>query len=83
MPTISFRLSDSENDQLTSRAEEEGVSVSDYIRATLGLRGLGLGDVHGDGQVWMSPERFPEFKAGLAAYDERLRVLEAKAGVEN
>jgi hypothetical protein len=39
--TITFRVDESERDELVSRAEREKVNLSDYIRVRLGLRGQG------------------------------------------
>jgi hypothetical protein len=39
--TITFRVDEAEHRELVTRAERESVSLSDYIRVRLGLRGQG------------------------------------------
>ena len=41
--TITFRVDETERDELVTRAEREKVNLSDYIRVRLGLRGQGPG----------------------------------------
>lgn len=42
--TITFRVDEAERNELAARAEREKVSLSDYIRVRLGLRGQGSHD---------------------------------------
>lgn len=42
--TITFRVDEAERNDLVARAERDKVSLSDYIRVRLGLRGQGAHD---------------------------------------
>jgi hypothetical protein len=72
--TITFRVDAAERDELAARAERDKVSLSDYIRVRLGLRGEGPqnGD---DGERSGADDR--SIQAQLADHDGRLRALEA------
>jgi len=72
--TITFRVDAAEREELAARAERDKVSLSDYIRVRLGLRGEG--PHHGDG-VEMTGTDDRSIQAQLADHDERLRALEA------
>ena len=70
--TITFRVGAAERDDLVARAERDKVSLSDYIRVRLGLRGEGSeadaeirDDAHDEGT-----------RDQLADHDRRLHVLE-------
>ena len=63
--TITFRVDDAEHAELVVRAEREKVSLSDYIRVRLGLRGQGS---QGDADVQARP---PVRGAGGAAGGSR------------
>ena len=72
--TITFRVDDTERDELLARAAREKVNLSDYIRVRLGLRGQGsVGDaeIQTDSQLGLSDQ------AQLADHERRLRALEA------
>lgn len=70
--TITFHVSDAERHELSARAERDKVSLSDYIRVRLGLRGQGpqAGD-----DVEIAPAA-GALEERLADHDRRLRVLE-------
>jgi hypothetical protein len=51
--TITFRVDDTERDELVARAAREKVNLSDYIRVRLGLRGQGS---QGDSDVEIDPQ---------------------------
>jgi len=72
--TITFRVDAAEREELAARAERDKVSLSDYIRVRLGLRGEG--PQNGDGGE-MTGTDDPTIQARLADHDERLRALEA------
>ena len=72
MNEITFRVDDAERDELVHRAERDKVSLSDYIRVRLGLRGQGPDAAIQPGDATLQ-ER-------LADHERRLRALEA-AGV--
>ena len=70
--TITIRVDDAERDELVVRAEREKISLSDYIRVRLGLRGQGS-------QSDSEPEQDPKYEAlreQLIDHDRRLRALE-------
>ena len=73
--TITFRVDDSERDELVARAAREKVNLSDYIRVRLGLRGHGSDD--GDDVQIDSHEA--ALQEQLADHELRLRALEARA----
>jgi hypothetical protein len=72
--TITFRVEDAERDELVARAERDKVSLSDYIRVRLGLRGQGpqAGD-----DVEIAPAG-GALQEQLADHDRRLRLLEVE-----
>ena len=70
--TITFRVDDAERDELVGRAEREKVSLSDYIRVRLGLRGQGSGS---DAEVESDPQ-YDALREQLADHDRRLHALE-------
>jgi hypothetical protein len=72
--TITFRVTAAERDELAARAERDKVSLSDYIRVRLGLRGEG--PHNGDGGDTTGTDDRP-IQARLADHDGRLRALEA------
>lgn len=70
--TITIRVDDAERDELVARAERERISVSDYIRVRLGLRGHGS---QRDDEVQIEPE-YEALREQLVEHDRRLRALE-------
>jgi uncharacterized protein involved in exopolysaccharide biosynthesis len=70
--TITFRVDDAERDELVVRAEREKVSLSDYIRVRLGLRGQGS---QSDAEVETDPQ-YDALREQLIDHDRRLRALE-------
>jgi hypothetical protein len=72
--TITFRVNAAEREELAARADRDKVSLSDYIRVRLGLRGEGPHD--GDGGE-MSGTDDRAIQAQLADHEERLSALEA------
>jgi hypothetical protein len=70
--TITFRVDDAEHRELVTRAEREKVSLSDYIRVRLGLRGQGSQD---DAEV-RSDEQNEAVRGQLADHERRLLALE-------
>jgi hypothetical protein len=72
--TITFRVDAAERDELAARAERDKVSLSDYIRVRLGLRGEG--PHNGDrGEPTGTDDQ--TIQAQLRDHDQRLRALEA------
>ena len=72
--TITLRVDAAEYRELAGRAERDKVTLSDYIRVRLGLRGQGsVGDaeIQTDSQLGLSDQ------AQLADHERRLRALEA------
>jgi hypothetical protein len=70
--TITFRVDDAERDELVTRAERDKVSLSDYIRVRLGLRGQGS---QSDGEVQTDPG-YEALREQLVDHDQRLQALE-------
>ena len=70
--TITFRVEDAERVELVGRAERDKVSLSDYIRVRLGLRGQGS---QGDAEIQIAPES-DALREQLADHEQRLHVLE-------
>jgi hypothetical protein len=70
--TITFRVDDAERDDLVIRAEREKVSLSDYIRVRLGLRGQGS---HSDAEVETDPQ-YDALREQVIDHDRRLQALE-------
>jgi mobilization protein NikA len=73
--TITFRVDDAERDELVVRAEREKVSLSDYIRVRLGLRGQGS---QSDAEVETDPQ-YDALREQLIDHDRRLHALEDEA----
>ena len=70
--TITFRVEDAERVELVGRAERDKVSLSDYIRVRLGLRGQGS---QGDDEVQIAPAS-DALRQQLVDHEQRLHVLE-------
>ena len=70
--TITFRVDDAEHHELVVRAEREKVSLSDYIRVRLGLRGQGSAD---EDELDVDPQ-YEAIRVQLADHDRRLNALE-------
>ena len=70
--TITFHVDDAEHRELVVRAEREKVSLSDYIRVRLGLRGQGSAD---EGELEVDP-KYEAIRLQLADQDRRLDALE-------
>jgi hypothetical protein len=70
--TITFRVDETERDELVARAAREKVSLSDYIRVRLGLRGQGSQD---DAEVLIDAAGATPDEL-FADHDRRLRALE-------
>jgi hypothetical protein len=70
--TITFRVDDAERDELVVRAERDKVSLSDYIRVRLGLRGQGS---QSDAEVETDPQ-YDALREQLIDHDRRLHALE-------
>jgi hypothetical protein len=70
--TITFRVDAAEHRELVTRAERERVSLSDYIRVRLGLRGQGS---EGDADVQIdAPDE--ALREQLVDHERRLHALE-------
>ena len=74
--TISFRVSADEHGEIAARARRDGISLSDYVRVRLGLRGDGAPESDQD-TTDLADET--AIRALLADYDRRLTSLEATA----
>jgi hypothetical protein len=74
--TITFRVDDAERDELVTRAERDKVSLSDYIRVRLGLRGQGS---QSDDEVETDPV-YATLTEKLIDHDRRLHALEDEVG---
>lgn len=72
--TITFRVDDAERDELANRAKRDSVTLSDYIRVRLGLRGQGSA-AGGEAEVETQDE--PGLRDRIADHERRLRTLEA------
>jgi Mobilization protein NikA len=72
--TITFRVDATERAEIAARAERDKVTLSDYIRVRLGLRGEGAHN--GDGAVVTGSDG-RDVQARLADHDLRLAALEA------
>ena len=73
--TVTFRVDDAERVDLVVRAEREKVSLSDYIRVRLGLRGQGS---QSDAEIETDPE-YEALRELLIEHERRLHALEDKA----
>jgi hypothetical protein len=72
--TITFHVSDAERHELSARAERDKVSLSDYIRVRLGLRGQGS---EGDDDIVIETQAQSEdVRDQLVDHDQRLHALE-------
>ena len=71
--TITFRVDDAERDELVARAERDKVSLSDYIRVRLGLRGQGSA---GDDEIRVDPHDEHALRERMVDHERRLHVLE-------
>jgi hypothetical protein len=74
--TITFRVEDAERVELVGRAERDKVSLSDYIRVRLGLRGQGA---QADDEIQIVPAA-DALREQLADHEQRLQVLEQGLG---
>ena len=72
--SITFRVATAERAEIAARAQRDGVSLSDYIRVRLGLRGEGA--QNGDGIADATNDE-GGVQAQLAAHDRRLAALES------
>ena len=72
--TITFRVDAAERADIAARAERDKISLSDYIRVRLGLRGEG--PQNGDGAVVTTTDD-TDLRAQLADHGRRLDLLEA------
>ena len=74
--TITFRVEAAERDELVTRAERDKVSLSDYIRVRLGLRGQGP---DGGGDVDVDPQHEQGLREQILDHEQRLSTLEAES----
>jgi len=77
--TITFRVDAAERAEIAARAEREKISLSDYIRVRLGLRGQGPPDA---GSVVVTAAEDADVRAQLAEHGRRLDALEAERAAE-
>ena len=77
--TITFRVDATERAEIAARAEREKISLSDYIRVRLGLRGQGPPDAD---SVVVSATDDADVRAQLADHGRRLDALEAERAAE-
>ena len=70
--TITFRVDGAERDELVTREERDKVSLSDYIRVRLGLRGTGS---ESDAEIQFESQD-ETLGDQLVDHDRRLRALE-------
>jgi hypothetical protein len=70
--TITFQVDDAERHELVMRSERDKVSLSDYIRVRLGLRGQGSQD---DADVSIESED-ETLRDQVVDHDRRLQALE-------
>lgn len=73
--TITFRVDASERAEIAARAERDKISLSDYIRVRLGLRGEG--PQNGE-TVTVNAADDADLQAQLADHGRRLDALEAE-----
>jgi hypothetical protein len=71
--TITFRVDEAERDELVGRAERDKVSLSDYIRVRLGLRGQGSA---GDEEIRADSRDDEALRERVVDHERRLRALE-------
>jgi hypothetical protein len=72
--TITFRVDATEHADIAARAARDKITLSDYIRVRLGLRGEG--PQNGDGVVVAAADG-ADVRAQLADHGRRLDALEA------
>ena len=72
--SITFRVDETERDELVARAEREKVNLSDYIRVRLGLRGQGSRD---DIDIEIDAQHEQALREQIADHERRLQALEA------
>ena len=70
--TITIHVDDAERDDLVARAERERISLSDYIRVRLGLRGHGP---QRDDETHVDTE-YAALREQVVEHERRLRALE-------
>jgi hypothetical protein len=75
--TITLRVDAAEHAELAARADRDKVTLSDYIRVRLGLRGEGPGEAESVA-VTAADER--DVRLVLAEHARRLDALEADRG---
>ena len=75
--TITFRVDATERAEIAARAEREKISLSDYIRVRLGLRGEGP---QSEEDVVVAAAGDADVRAQLADHARRLEALEAERG---
>jgi hypothetical protein len=73
--TITFRVDAAERAEIAARAARDKISLSDYIRVRLGLRGEG--PQNGDGVAATTTDD-ADLRAQLADHARRLDTLEAE-----
>ena len=73
--TITFRVDASERAEIAARAERDKISLSDYIRVRLGLRGEG--PQNGEAVIVTATDD-ADLRAQLADHGRRLDALEAE-----
>jgi hypothetical protein len=71
--TITFRVDAAEREELAKRAERDKVSISDYIRVRLGLRGQGA---ESDDDELVEEPRYDALRDQLLEHERRLDALE-------
>jgi len=71
--TITFRVDVAEHGEIAARAARDKISLSDYVRVRLGLRGEG--PPNGDGGETNGTDDVG-IRAQLADHDRRLSALE-------
>jgi len=79
--TITFRVDASERAEIAARAARDKVSLSDYIRVRLGLRGEGpQGEEAAFVAATAEADADADVRAQLADHGRRLDALEAERG---
>ena len=73
--TITLRVDATERTEIAARAERDKISLSDYIRVRLGLRGEGPQNAE---SVVATPTDDADMRAQLADHGRRLDALEAE-----
>ena len=72
--TVTFRVDEAEHRELAARAAREKVSLSDYVRVRLGLRGQGSPD---DVDIEIDSRHARRLGEQIDDHEQRLRALEA------